>query len=913
MSHSDDERSGYLPPHELRTLAGQLGDRGEAGGVPHNPGPSLVQATPGLAGAALAPPGVAFAADDPNTMGMMLARMANEMGVSAVAVPTPESLTTGRGLSSPASPGTTPVPPPSGVAHAPGASGFPAGATAAPLPSGAISPQLFAMNEDSSAPSPSTAGGPSGSPTPESIVPRGGGTNSNGTPAEVRTPDFSNLLAASHLDSFAVPFASPPVGSQPAIGSHESQPTITSAGQPASATSSHATPGSPHANDTPPRRPVGPAPVPGDVGSPNLPTSSLGTAAPGRPGGVGMPASNAASPGGFPGAPTSVMPAAPSVPFGHHAEHLGNTGLGRFGVVPPVGGAALSSPGSLPHATLPNAHELQDFAGDHGHSQPSGSQPSPVQGYTSNPSPTAGTTDVAAPPSPGLGRSPAEATNLDHWEPFEHSSHGRVGRLSLIGDELDVDPFLSPDYQLPLTDNVAIDAPPGFTPQGTQQAAAPSISGGESRTHGERAIRQTHQPFDPYVVRKDFPILEERVHGKRLVWLDNGATTQKPRAVIDRITHYYEHENSNVHRAAHTLAGRATDAFESGRESTRKFLNAPSTSEIIFVRGATEGINLIANTWGVKHIGKGDEILITHLEHHANIVPWQMLCARVGARLRVAPVDDRGDVILADYEKLVTPRTKLVAFTQVSNALGTITPAREMIEIAHRRGACTMLDGAQAVSHMPVDVQQLGCDFYVFSGHKVFAPTGIGAIYGRKEILEDMPPWQGGGNMIADVTFEKTVYQGPPWRFEAGTGNIADAAGLGAALDYVMRIGMNVIDRYEHDLLGYATEKLVRVPGLKLVGTAVNKAGVLSFVLDGQRTEDVGAALDKEGIAVRSGHHCAQPILRRFGLEASVRASLAFYNVREDIDALVDAVTRLQAHRRSVALPRTHDLHGDVP
>jgi cysteine desulfurase/selenocysteine lyase len=886
-SSPGDERSGDLPPHELRALAGQLGDRGEAGGVPHNPGPSIVQATPGLAGAALAPPGVAFAADDPNTLGMMLARMANELGVSAAwsPVPTPESLTTGRGLSAPASPGTSPaVPPPS------------AGAPGSP-PSDAISPQLVAMSgqgQDSRSPSPATAGGPSGSPTPESIVPRGGGTHSTGTPAEVRTPDLSNLLAASHLDSFSVPFASTSshIGSPPAIDSHV-QPTIGSS-------TSSADPGSQAS-------PSGVLDGASLDRAPTLPTSSLGTAAPGRPGGVGMPASNAASPGGFPGAPVSVMPAAPSMPFAQHAEHLGNTGLGRFGVVPPAGGAALSSPGSLPQATLPNAHELHGFAGETVESRPSSSQlvttSSPVQQYGTSPSPNAGTRDTAAPPTPGQGRTPADPTNLDQWSPFENSNHGRVGRLSLIGDDLDVEPFLSPDYQLPLTDDVAIDAPPGFTPLGTQQAAAPSITGGESRTHGERAIRQTSQPFDPYVVRKDFPILEERIHGKRLVWLDNGATTQKPRAVIDRITHYYEHENSNVHRAAHTLAGRATDAFESGRESTRKFLNAPSTSEIIFVRGATEGINLIANTWGVKHIGAGDEILITHLEHHANIVPWQMLCARVGAKLRVAPVDDRGDVILAAYEKLITPRTKLVAFTQVSNALGTITPAREMIEIAHRRGVCTMLDGAQAVSHMPVDVQQLGCDFYVFSGHKVFAPTGIGAIYGRKEILEDMPPWQGGGNMIADVTFENTVYQGPPWRFEAGTGNIADAAGLGAALDYVMRIGMNVIDRYEHDLLVYATEKLIRIPGLRMVGTAVNKAGVLSFVLDGQRTEDVGAALDKEGIAVRSGHHCAQPILRRFGLEASVRASLAFYNVREDIDALVDAVTRLQAHRRSVALP----------
>ena len=418
----------------------------------------------------------------------------------------------------------------------------------------------------------------------------------------------------------------------------------------------------------------------------------------------------------------------------------------------------------------------------------------------------------------------------------------------------------------------------------------PLIEAGEPvRTTGGTA-------FDPHLVRRDFPILEERVHGgKRLIWLDNGATTQKPRAVIDRLTHYYEHENSNVHRAAHALAARATDAYESARETTRKFLNAPSAGEIVFVRGATEGINLIAKSWGKRNIERGDEIILTHLEHHANIVPWQQLCEETGARLRVAPVDDRGDVILDQYEKLFCSRTKLVSFTQVSNALGTVTPAREMIEIAHRWGATVVLDGAQAVSHMPVDVQALDCDFYVFSGHKVFAPTGIGAVFGKRAVLEHMPPWQSGGNMITDVTFEKTVYQQPPWRFEAGTGNIADAAGLGAALDYVLRIGMPTIERYEHELLGYATEKLATVPGLHMVGSPRVKAGVLSFVLDGKRTEDVGAALDKEGIAVRSGHHCAQPILRRFGLEATVRASLAFYNVSEDIDALVAALKRLQA------------------
>jgi cysteine desulfurase/selenocysteine lyase len=400
--------------------------------------------------------------------------------------------------------------------------------------------------------------------------------------------------------------------------------------------------------------------------------------------------------------------------------------------------------------------------------------------------------------------------------------------------------------------------------------------------------------FDPYFVRKDFPILEERVHGgKRLVWLDNAATTQKPRAVIDRLSHFYEHENSNVHRAAHALAARATDAYEGARETTRKFLNAPTASEIVFVRGATEGVNLIAQSWGRRNVERGDEIVLTHLEHHANIVPWQQLCTEVGARLRIAPVDDRGAIILEEYERQFSSRTKLVAFTQVSNALGTITPARAMIEIAHRRGVPVVLDGAQAVSHMPVDVQALDCDFYVFSGHKVFAPTGIGAVYGKRGLLDAMPPWQGGGNMIRDVTFERTQYQDPPWRFEAGTGNIADAAGLATALDYVMRIGMPTIDRYEHELLGYATERLACVPGLRMIGTAPEKAGVLSFVIDGRRTEDIGGALDKEGIAVRSGHHCAQPILRRFGLESTVRASLAFYNVREDIDALVDALRRL--------------------
>jgi cysteine desulfurase/selenocysteine lyase len=417
--------------------------------------------------------------------------------------------------------------------------------------------------------------------------------------------------------------------------------------------------------------------------------------------------------------------------------------------------------------------------------------------------------------------------------------------------------------------------------------------------NGVPALHFAPQPFDPYAIRRDFPILQEQVHGKRLVWLDNAATTQKPQAVIDRLKYYYEHENSNVHRAAHTLAARATDAYENAREKVRRFLNAASTQEIIFVRGTTEAINLVAQSWGRQNIGQGDEIVITWLEHHANIVPWQQLAAEKGARLRVAPVDDSGQIILADYEKLLGPRTKLVAITQVSNALGTITPTAAMIAAAHRHGACTLVDGAQAVSHMRQDVQALDTDFYVFSGHKIFGPTGIGVVYGKKAVLEQTQPWQGGGNMIADVTFERTLYQPPPTRFEAGTGNIADAVGLGAALDYVTALGIETIDRYEHDLLHYATAALHTVPGLRIIGNAQAKAGVLSFVITGLRTEALGAALDKEGIAVRAGHHCAQPILRRFGVESTVRASLAPYNTCEDIDALVAALIKLQrTHER---------------
>jgi cysteine desulfurase/selenocysteine lyase len=384
-----------------------------------------------------------------------------------------------------------------------------------------------------------------------------------------------------------------------------------------------------------------------------------------------------------------------------------------------------------------------------------------------------------------------------------------------------------------------------------------------------------------------------RVNGRQLVWFDNAATTQKPQSVIDRLVYFYAHENSNVHRAAHELAARSTYAYESARDKAAKFINAASTEEIVFVRGATEAINLVAKSWGAKYIGEGDEIIVSHLEHHANIVPWQQLAAEKGAKIRVIPVDDSGQVILSAYQRLLGPKTKLVAVTQVSNALGTVVPVQEIVAVAKRHGVTTLVDGAQSVSHMAVDVQAIGADFFVFSGHKIFGPTGIGIVHGRKEVLEDVPPWQGGGNMIVDVTFEKTVFHGPPGRFEAGTGNIADAVGLGAALDYVQRIGLRHIARYEHDLLEYATAAIKPIPGLRLIGTATDKASVLSFVLEGYPTDAVGDALNEEGIAVRSGHHCAQPILRRFGVEATVRPSLAFYNTCEEVDRMATVLRRL--------------------
>jgi cysteine desulfurase/selenocysteine lyase len=442
-----------------------------------------------------------------------------------------------------------------------------------------------------------------------------------------------------------------------------------------------------------------------------------------------------------------------------------------------------------------------------------------------------------------------------------------------------------------------------FLEEAPRLTTAPEAAEAVAGHSAAGAVRpgSAHPGFDVDALRGDFPVLAESVHGRPLVWLDNGATTQKPEAVIERLDHFYRHENSNIHRGAHELAARATDAYEDAREQAARFLHVPSSDEVVFVRGTTEAINLVAQAWGRANVGPGDEILITWLEHHANIVPWQQLCQATGARLCVAPVDHSGQVMLDEYERLLSDRTRIVAFSHVSNALGTITPAREMTELAHRYGARVLIDGAQAVSHMPVDVQLLDSDWYAFSGHKVFGPTGIGVLHGKRDLLNSMPPWQGGGNMIRDVTFERTLYQPAPVRFEAGTTSIADAVGLGAALAYVQRIGMENIARHEHELLIYATAGLTGIPGLQLIGTAAEKAAVLSFLLDGFTPEEVGEALDREGIAVRAGHHCAQPIMRRFGHEGTVRASLAFYNTCEDIDALIAALRRIAT--RSVELP----------
>ncbi len=393
-------------------------------------------------------------------------------------------------------------------------------------------------------------------------------------------------------------------------------------------------------------------------------------------------------------------------------------------------------------------------------------------------------------------------------------------------------------------------------------------------------------------IRQDFPILHQEVNGKPLIYLDNAATSQKPVQVIEALDKYYQQDNANIHRGVHTLSERATADYEQARGKVRDFINANSEKEIIFVRGATEGINLIAQSYGRTNLKASDEIIISEMEHHSNIVPWQLLCEQTGAILKIIPINDDGELILEEYEKLLSPQTKIVSVVHISNALGTINPVQTIIDLAHEHHAVVIIDGAQATPHTAVDVQALNCDFYVFSGHKLFGPTGIGVLYGKTALLEAMPPWQGGGDMIKMVSFEKTMYADLPYKFEAGTPHIAGVIGLGAAIDYVNSVGLDAIAAYEHELLEYATEKTLEVKGLRLIGTAEQKASILSFVMDSVHPHDIGTILDHEGIAIRTGHHCAMPVMTHFNVPATARASFAFYNTFTEIDVLIQALEK---------------------
>jgi cysteine desulfurase/selenocysteine lyase len=408
------------------------------------------------------------------------------------------------------------------------------------------------------------------------------------------------------------------------------------------------------------------------------------------------------------------------------------------------------------------------------------------------------------------------------------------------------------------------------------------------------AVSTPSAGLDVEKLRRDFPILARDVRGRALVYLDNAATSQKPRAVIDRIVKYYQQENANIHRGVHFLSELATREHDRAREAVRNFINAGDTREIVFVRGTTEAINLVAQTYGRAQVGAGDEVLITAMEHHSNIVPWQLLCEEKGAKLRVAPINDDGELLLDELDRSMTPRTRLVAAAHVSNALGTVNPVKKITERAHSRGIPVLIDGAQAVPHMKVDVEELGVDFYTLSSHKMFGPMGIGVLYGKAEFLEAMPPYQGGGDMISSVTFEKTTYNKLPFKFEAGTPDVAGAIGLGAAIEYLNAIGMENLEQYEHKLVGYAAEKVSAIAGVRLIGTARERAGVVSFTIDGVHPHDIGTILDREGIAIRTGHHCAQPIMDRFGIPATARASFAFYNTKEEVDRLVQGISKVQ-------------------
>jgi cysteine desulfurase/selenocysteine lyase len=415
-----------------------------------------------------------------------------------------------------------------------------------------------------------------------------------------------------------------------------------------------------------------------------------------------------------------------------------------------------------------------------------------------------------------------------------------------------------------------------------------STEGAASAWEGESPVG-----LDVERVRLDFPIFQQRVNGRALAYLDNAATSQKPQCVIDAVSEFYRRDYANVHRGVHTLSQRATDAYEGARRTVQRFINAADPKEIVFVRGTTEGINLVAQTFGRANVGPGDEILLTHMEHHSNIVPWQMLAEQSGAVLRVAPIDDNGDLMLDEYERLLGPSTRLVGIVHVSNALGTINPVQHMIRLAHQHGASVLVDGAQAVPHLPVDVRELDSDFYVFSGHKLYGPSGVGALYGKAELLDAMPPYQGGGDMVRWVTFEKTLYNRSPFKFEAGTPNIEGAVGLAAAIEYVQQIGLEQIGEYESGLLSYANQRAREYPDLRIIGTARHKASILSFVMQGVHAHDIGTIMDHEGVAIRAGHHCAMPVMQHFGVAATARASFAFYNTKEEVDALFAAMSKV--------------------
>ena len=532
------------------------------------------------------------------------------------------------------------------------------------------------------------------------------------------------------------------------------------------------------------------------------------------------------------------------------------------GDMPAVPSASIPSP-SLPPTTMGTSRDVASpaLASGQGGPVPTGVYAALTRGLTgaSTHSPTVSSTPSQATPAsfPAASTTPNVAAD-DGLKRFV--SRVRMGHVHTESDLGEHDPRL-----------------------GSVREALHSAAG----SYASRSL-------DVGLIRRDFPVLNQSINGRPLAWFDNAATTQKPQSVIDAISRFYERDNSNIHRGAHTLAARATEAYEGARGKVQRFIGAGSASDIVFVRGTTEGINLVARILAPVCLQEGDEIILSTLEHHANIVPWQMVAREKGAKLRIAPVNDAGEVIQSEYAALLGPRTRVVALTQASNSLGTVLPVAEMTQLAKRFGARVVIDGAQSVSHIPVNVREIGCDFFVFSGHKLFGPTGIGAVYITPELQEVLPPWQGGGNMIRNVTFEETTFQDAPARFEAGTPNIADAIGLGAAIDYVTRIGLPAIGRYEHELLEHATAELSRIDGLRILGTAREKVSLVSFTLAGRKTEEVGKLLDREGIAVRAGHHCSQPSLRRFGEEATVRPSFAFYNTHEEIDRLVAAVRRIR-------------------